>query len=74
MARQSKGQKKGPKAATKKIAKKPAGPRQTRTIKAAVAEAQATTQPSAGQRKLPRQNRRNKQAKKAKSKKATQKK
>ncbi|CAK56030.1 unnamed protein product (macronuclear) [Paramecium tetraurelia] len=74
MGRQAKTQKKAPKAATKKIAKKPAGPRQTRTIKAAVAEAQATTQPSAGQRKLPRQNRRNKQAKKANSKKAAQKK
>ncbi|CAD8153922.1 unnamed protein product [Paramecium pentaurelia] len=62
--------KKSAKIAKKKITKKSTGPRPTRTIQATVAQAQATTQPSAGQRKLPRQNRRNKQAKGKSNKKA----
>ncbi|CAK64264.1 unnamed protein product (macronuclear) [Paramecium tetraurelia] len=65
--------KKAAKIVKKKIAKKSTGPRPTRTIQATVAQAQATTQPSAGQRKLPRQNRRNKQAKGKSNKKAQKK-
>ncbi|CAK62325.1 unnamed protein product (macronuclear) [Paramecium tetraurelia] len=46
---------------TKKRISKKSGPRITRTIIETIANAQ-TTQPSAGTRRLPRQNRRNKLA------------